>query len=164
MHWHIALLRRTEVPAASGLSVEFERKPIDGITKADVEALRAARRRAIAHAAATAERCRPGVKQGEVGINRLLARLRHIFTWAIAEGYIGDTPFKRGTVTVVKLETRAESGRTRRLEPGEEERLLQHAGPLVRALIVAALSTGCRVGELLSLQWQQIRRDERGEA
>jgi hypothetical protein len=28
-----------------------------------------------------------------------------MFSWAIAEGYIEDTPFKRGPVSVVKLET-----------------------------------------------------------
>jgi integrase len=29
---------------------------------------------------------------------------------------------------------------------------------------VAALSTGCRIGEILSLQWRQIRRDQKGAA
>jgi integrase len=98
-----------------------------------------------------------------------------MFSWAIAEGYIEDTPFKRGPVSVVKLETSVEGARTRRLEPsvvlpdgttqdGEEARLLKHAGPQLRALILAALSTGCRLGELLSLQWRQIRRDEQGQA
>lgn len=49
------------------------------------------------------------------------------------------------------------SPRTRRLEPDEEKRLLEHANPHLYALIVAALETGCRVGELLSLQWHQVR-------
>ena len=30
-------------------------------------------------------------------------------------------------------------------------------------LIIAALSTGCRLGELLTLQWSQIRRDDQGQ-
>ena len=107
---------------------------------------------------------RPGAKGGEVGINRHLARLRHVFSWAIEEGFIVDTPFKRGPQTVVRLETRMETARTRRLEPGEEEQLLRHAGPHLRALIVAALSTGCRLGELLGLQWSEVRRDEHGAA
>jgi len=63
-------------------------------------------------------------------------------------------------VAVVKLDTRAETPRHRRLEPGEEDGLLRHAGDHLRALIAALLSTGCRVGELLSLQWKQVRRDE----
>ena len=101
---------------------------------------------------------------GTIGCNRLLARLRHLFNWAIAEGILEQSPFKRGGVTIVKLNMRAEHPRQHRLEPGEEEALLKHAGPHLRALIVAALSTGCRRGELLSLQWSQIRRDEHGGA
>ena len=113
---------------------------------------------------------------GVVGCNRLLARLRHLFNWAITENISDSSPFKRGDVTVVKLDHRAESERTRRLQPaepgrngepdkpGEEERLLLHASGHLRALIVAALSTGCRLGELLGLQWSQIRRDQDGLA
>ena len=70
----------------------------------------------------------------------------------------------RGGVTLVTLDHRAEAERTRRLQPGERDRLLQHANPHLQALITAALSTGCRRGELLSLQWSQIRRDEHGAA
>ena len=71
--------------------------------------------------------------------HRLLARLRHVFSFAIAEGYATETPFKRHGVTVVKLETRAETPRARRLEPGEEDRLWEHAGHHLRALMVALL-------------------------
>ena len=46
--------------------------------------------------------------RGIVGTNRLLEQLRHLFSWAIGEGYIERTPFKRGGVTVVKLEKAAE--------------------------------------------------------
>jgi integrase len=50
----------------------------------------------------------------------------------------------------------------RRLQPGEDERLTAAAAPHLRALIVAALSTGCRVGELLTLQWADVQIDEQG--
>ena len=150
---HLRILLRAEVPGPGGQHVALAAKRLDLITKADVESIREARRRYPE---------RPGVKGGEVGVNRLLARLRHLFSWAIGEGYTTDTPFKRNGVTVVKLDARAETPRHRRLEPGEEERLLQHAGNHLRALIVALLSTGCRVGELLSLQWNQVRRNEQG--
>jgi integrase len=42
--------------------------------------------------------------------------------------------------------------------------LLKHAGPHLRAVITAAPTTGCRLGELLSLQWSRVRRDDKGEA
>jgi integrase len=147
----------------------LERKEIRAVTRADVEAVRAWRRLQQASG-----RSHSGSKGGEVGTNRLLSRLRHIFNWAIAEEYLEATPFKRGPVTIVKLDARVEGSRTRRLEPsvslpdgtvadGEEARLLKHSGPHLRALIVAALSTGCRLGELLSLQWSQVRVDEQGQ-
>ena len=57
-----------------------------------------------------------------------------------------------------------ETPRDRRLEesgdarqPGEEERLLQNAGPHLRDLIIAGIATGCRVGELLGLQWKDVK-------
>ena len=52
--------------------------------------------------------------------------------------------------------------RDRRLLPDEEHWLLAKAGPRLYRLIVAALETGCRLGELLLLQWQDVdlKRDE----
>ena len=162
MEWHIGVLRRTQVPAAGGTTIRLEHKPLTAISKADVEAVRDGRR-AQAKECASTERVRPGCKGGEVGINRLLARLRHVFSFAIAEGYVTESPFKRHGVTVVKLDSRAETPRHRRLAPGEQDRLLQNAGDHLRALIVAILFTGCRVGELLNLTWEQILRDEDGK-
>ena len=162
MEWHIGVLRRAQVPAAGGTTIRLEHKPLTAISKADVEAVRDGRR-AQAKECASTERVRPGCKGGEVGINRLLARLRHVFSFAIAEGYVTESPFKRHGVTVVKLDSRAETPRHRRLAPGEQDRLLQNAGDHLRALIVAILFTGCRVGELLNLTWEQIRRDEDGK-
>ena len=39
---------------------------------------------------------------------------------------------------------------------------MQHAGTHLQHLIIAALETGCRIGELLSLQWKEISVEERG--
>lgn len=155
----IAVARRAEIPAAHGAMIRLDQKPIDAITKADVEAVRTWRRQELA-----AGKSRPGAKGGEVGINRVLSRLRHVFSWAIAEGHIKDTPFKRGPVTVIKLESSVEGARTRRLDAGTQSALLRHADGHLRAVLVAALTTGCRIGELLSLQWSQVRRDDKGEA
>ena len=87
----VALARRAEIPAAHGTTVRLEEKAIDAITKADIEAVRAWRRAELA-----AGRSRPGAKGGEAGINRLLLTVRHLFNWAIGEGFLLDTPFKRG--------------------------------------------------------------------
>jgi integrase len=54
----------------------------------------------------------------------------------------------------------ASSPRTRRLDGDEEARLKTAASPHLRALIDAALATACRLGELLSLQRQQVRWED----
>jgi integrase len=71
--------------------------------------------------------------------------------------YLRETPFKKnGTVTLIKLDRAAESNRTRRLHVGEEQRLLDAADDHLRAIIIAALQTGCRKDELLGMQWSQV--------
>ena len=92
--------------------------------------------------------------RGTAAANRDLAFLRAAFNWAIRTKHIKETPFKLGTETVVKLSK--EHARTRRLEAGEGEALLAACGPHLRACVEAALETGCRRGELLSMQWKQI--------
>ena len=92
-----------------------------------------------------------------VAANRDLALLRAMFNWAVLAELVPATPFKVGTVAAIKLSR--EEPRTRRLEPGEEERLLTAARGLLPHLVVAGLETGCRLGELLSLQWDQVRGD-----
>ena len=145
--YHIGTIRRIPVPAAHGSTIPLEMKPFTNVNTTDIKTVQAARR-----------------SHGLVGCNRLMARLRHIFTWSIVEGLTDRSPFTRGGVSLVTLDHRAETERTRRLQPRERTRLLQHAHPHLQALIIAALSTGCRLGELLSLQWSQIQRDEKREA
>jgi integrase len=146
------------------------------VTIADVERLRAARRALYVQAAETLARAerleahdaralrrsvtaRGGVSNGEVGLNRLLRRLRHVFSWAVRSGKIKTSPFSVNGKAVIEFNSSAEYGRERRLRPGEEERLLAAASPFVRALVLMALDTGCRVGELLSLQWRDVERE-----
>jgi integrase len=92
-------------------------------------------------------------KRKRIAGNRNLALLRALFNWAVLGELVPSTPFKVGSVAAVKLVR--EEARTRRLEPGEDVQLLIHAGRL-KDLVTAALETGCRKGELLSLQWRQI--------
>lgn len=101
-------------------------------------------------------------KGGEVGTNRLLERLRHVFVWAIKKRKLKETPFRIGVVSVVEMNGDAEAPRSRRLIGDEESRLLANANPHLYALITAAVTTGLRRGELLSLQWWQVR-EPKGE-
>ncbi|MEN3793925.1 site-specific integrase [Fulvimarina sp. MAC3] len=56
-------------------------------------------------------------------------------------------------------------GRNRRLQEGEEQRLLDAAdsgrNPFMRAMITLAIETAMRQGEILSLTWDNVDLDRR---
>ena len=88
-------------------------------------------------------------------VNRYLALLRNMFNWAVLRGDLEQTPFRRGGLAVIKLE-REHNRRGRRLSLDEEQRLLGAANSTVKALVIAALDTGMRRGELLSLRFRDV--------
>jgi integrase len=158
------LMMRTAVLRMNGARVRFGDLAVTTITRHDVEAFAEAHRTPRTETFADAKgRKHPWKRGGLVSVNRCLGRLRAFYNWAIENGHLEGTPFKRHSVTVVRLFK--ESERERRLQPGageqksEEDRIVVAANPHLRALITAALETGCRVGELLSLQWHQVRWD-----
>jgi integrase len=73
--------------------------------------------------------------------------------WAVRKGY-RTTPLVHDDSDVVRR--RKETQRHRRLEPGEEEKLLAAAEPHLQAVIIAALETCCRQGEVLTLRWADV--------
>ncbi|HKJ89132.1 MAG TPA: site-specific integrase [Gammaproteobacteria bacterium] len=86
---------------------------------------------------------------------RELSLLSHLYTTARREwGYQVGNPVKD------VRRPRQPQGRDRRLEPGEEERLLAAADQArsiwIRPLIELAIETGARRSELLALQWQDV--------
>ena len=88
-------------------------------------------------------------------INRYLSLLGHMFNWAVGRGFIERTPFRRGTQALIRHE-REDNRRHRRLSADEEGRLLKEAPSHLRPLIIAALDTGMRRGEMLALKWSDI--------
>lgn len=92
----------------------------------------------------------------EVAFNRQYALLRRAFNWALDTQRLPSTPCRsangRPTVRMHK-----EFSRWRRLAHGEYERLLAAAGPDMRDVIVCAVETGMRSGEIAKLQWRQVR-------
>ncbi|MBS3921310.1 MAG: tyrosine-type recombinase/integrase [Deltaproteobacteria bacterium] len=80
-------------------------------------------------------------------INRELALMKHAFNLAIEEWeWVKDNPIKR-----VSME-REPSSRDRWLSYEEEERLLSVSPQWLRELIIFSIETGCRRGEMLSLE------------
>jgi integrase len=152
------LMMRTNIRRANGIAQRFGTIEASALTKHDVEAFQEFHRQVRRETFVDARgRTRMRLRGGPVGANRCLLRLRAFYNWALANEYVAQTPFKRGTATVIHMFKETE--RDRRLEPGEEDRLLAACNPHLRALVTAALETCCRVGELLTLQWKHVRFD-----
>ena len=86
----------------------------------------------------------------DVTINRELAFLRHLYTMAITWGKASENPVKKIQFA------RENNGRIRMLSLGEEGQLLAYCRPQLKPLVVAALHTGFRSSELLSLTWEDV--------
>ena len=84
--------------------------------------------------------------------NKYLQLLKAMCTWGVRKGYLARPWILPGS----DLKREKVAKRDRRLAPDEEHRLLDRAAPRLYRLIVAALETGCRLGELLSLRWEDV--------
>jgi integrase len=91
-------------------------------------------------------------------VNRTVELLRHMMNWAIAREYVDRTPFRRGSETLIKR-LHEDNQRRRRITDEEEARLLAAAPVHFRAMIIAALDTGMRRGEMLALRFGDIDWD-----
>jgi integrase len=150
-HYYLEGIRDTAVPAAGGSTIKLGLKPIDDVTTADIKHALAAWR--------SRKRARAGAKGGAVAERHFIASGRHLFSWAIAEGHVKHSPFysAQGLPVIHIKGTRA---RKRRLEEGEEERILAAASPQMADFFTAMLETGCRPGELRTLQWSEVQADK----
>lgn len=84
-------------------------------------------------------------------VNRDLALTSALYRWAIRLGYADANPVKR-------VERFSEKGRAREVYLTREESraLVSLAAPALRPVLVCALSTGMRRGELLALAWGDV--------
>ena len=83
-------------------------------------------------------------------INRYLSLLRHMFNWAVEHEFLERSPMSQ----IRQLQE--DNRRHRRLALGEEQRLLELAAPHVRLMIIFALDTGLRRGEMLAMHWDDL--------
>lgn len=90
-------------------------------------------------------------------VDRELALLRRMLNVATAEGWLMVNPFKQGAALVNSSD---EKKRERIITQAEEKALLAACNAPkrahLRAIIIAALDTGCRRGELLKLRWEDV--------
>jgi len=83
-------------------------------------------------------------------VNRDLALLKHIYTKAIDWGYVTSNPVKK-----VKF-FKESQGRTRFLNNQEIASLHNECSGILKSLVMTALYTGMRRGEILKLKWQDV--------
>jgi len=134
------------------LKVYFGRKRLRSLTYDDLRAFRLTRLKCPT---------RDGRTRSIASVNREMALLRRMLNVAQAEGWIIRNPFKAGESLISIAD---EKQRERILTPEEESRLLAACNGTrahLRAIIIAALDTGCRRGELLKLKWRDIEFDSR---
>src|SRR5712692_4033427 len=86
----------------------------------------------------------------ETTVNRDLEALRHMLFWAVDEGLLATNPLSR----VLMVRERRKPRLVVTLE--EEGKLLTAAAPHLRLIIIAALDTGMRRGEILGERWEHV--------
>jgi len=94
-----------------------------------------------------------GKERSGVSVNRELETLRHIFNKAVEWGMMDRNPFNRFNSPIFFEE---DGGRVRFLEADEIQKLLSVSPPYLKNIIKAAILTGLRKGDLLSIKWSDI--------
>jgi integrase len=88
-------------------------------------------------------------------VHRELTCLKTMFSKAVQSGKASNNPVKR--VRMVPDST----GRLRFLTKEESRRLVEGCGNVLRPIVVFALHTGMRRGEILGLRWQDMDWDNK---
>ena len=96
-----------------------------------------------------AERLKQGVQPSTV--NRCLAIIRKMFNLAVDWGFLENNQIGK-----VKLFSEKDNLKERILTKEEEIRLLKASSKHLKTIIIVALNTGMRLGEVLSLQWNKV--------
>ena len=86
-------------------------------------------------------------------VNRLLATLKHMFTKAMEWDMLSEDILQK--VRRVKL-LREDNKRLRFLAVEECQRLIDCCAPHLRTIVMVALHTGMRQGEILNLKWEHV--------
>lgn len=86
-------------------------------------------------------------------VNREMALLRRMLRKAVQMRWLDRSPFDDGEDLISMAD---EVPRSRVLSREEEIRLLAAANPQLRGILICALDTGMRFGEMIKLQWRDI--------
>lgn len=86
-------------------------------------------------------------------VNREMALLRRILNKAVQMRWLARSPFDDGEGLISMAD---EVARTRTLSREEEVKLLAAANPQLRGILICALDTAMRFGEIIKLKWQDV--------
>ena len=86
-------------------------------------------------------------------VNREMSCLHHLLSKAFEWEMVEQRPFERGKSLTLK----ENNERVRFLNDDEIQRLLENSVPHLRDIIICAINTGMRKGEILGLKWSQIK-------
>jgi excisionase family DNA binding protein len=131
----------------------FKDKALREITPEDVERFKAQRRTHFSRQGSNAKKKKDRKPPRQISpstVNRELACLKTIFAKAVEWGRLESSPAAR----VKKF--RENSAMERILSFDEQEKLLGASPEHLKPIILAALLTGMRRGEILSLKWSQV--------
>lgn len=139
-------------PLLSVLREHFGNRRIRTITFGDLDRFRATRLKTPT---------KKGTQRAIATVNRELSLLRRVFHVALRNGWIIKNPFETGDSLIRPGD---EKPRERIINREEEERLLAACSGKrihLRAIIICALDTGMRAGEILKLKWSDIDFENR---
>src|SRR5437870_2208924 len=146
----------TKVSQVKKLRHYFDNKRLRDITFSDLEKYKATR---LKTPIKFKDPERPPRQRTIASVNRELSCLRRMLNIATREAWLAINPFTRGEAIISLADERA---RERILTREEEARLLSKCTGRrahLRPIIIAAIDTGCRLGELLKLKWADIDFD-----
>ncbi|MGI8731842.1 MAG: tyrosine-type recombinase/integrase [Pyrinomonadaceae bacterium] len=151
--------------AVNSLKAYFGKRRLQGITYGDIRSYRAARLKDPTrsdharhqHALKANSKAQLFSTRSIATVNRELSKLRRMLNIAQREGWIRSNPFAQGESLISNADERK---RERILTRDEERRLLEACADTrrlhLRPIIVAAIDTGMRRGEILSLRWRDV--------
>jgi len=142
------------------LKEHFGHKLVREITHADIEAFKIKR----FDTQTRPTRSNPTGQRTIASVNRELSCLRTVLRFAERQGWLARNPFNVGTPLINKV---GETKRSRVMSLEEERRLLEACAPErdngarvhLRPIIIAAVDSGIRRGELLKMTWRDVEFD-----
>ena len=126
------------------LKARFSGRMLSSLTYYDCEAFLTERRNTPT---------RGGKPRTESTLNKEVGTLRHMLAKAVSWGFLERSPFSRGE----SLHLKENNQRLRFLNEEEAERLVAKCSDHLRPIVLCALNTGMRKGEILALKWEDVR-------